>query len=104
MRKKAFRNELLSEQLIQYSLFSPHSSVALLGKQETSSEMSELLGDTNLHSAAVFLGHSCLQCGKLAASNLLDIFTNYVIFRKFLRLAAKDGVQHMGLSFLLGKL
>lgn len=40
LRKRAFRNELLSEQLIRSSLSSPHRSVASLGEMETSSELS----------------------------------------------------------------
>ncbi|KAF4798687.1 hypothetical protein TURU_061545 [Turdus rufiventris] len=78
-------------------------SVALLGKQEISSEMSKLLGDTKLLSAAIFLGHSSLLHGKLAASNLLDVFSNDGTSRKLLCPAAKDGVQYMGFSFLLRK-
>lgn len=65
--------------------------------------MSRLLGDTKLLSAAIFLGHSSLLHGKLAASNLLDIFSNDGASRKLLCPAAKDGVQYMGFSFLLRK-
>lgn len=72
--------------------------MALLGEKETNSELSELLGNTDLLSAAIFLGHSSLQHGKLAASNLLYIFSSYGTFKKLPRPAAKDGPQHMTLS------
>ncbi|XP_054050686.1 basic proline-rich protein-like [Rissa tridactyla] len=73
-------------------------SVALLGKEETNIEPSELLGDTNLLSAALFLGDSSLQHGRLAASNLLYIFGNYGTFRKLPHPAAEHGLQYMALS------
>lgn len=72
--------------------------MALRGKKETNGELSELLGNTNLLSVAVFLGHSSLQHGKLPASNLLYIFSNEGTFRKLLCPAAQDGLQYMALS------
>lgn len=44
--------------------------------------MSELLGNIDLLSAAIFLGHSSLRRGELAASSLLNIFSRYGTFRK----------------------
>lgn len=40
LRGRAFRDELLSEQLIRASLASPHRSVASLAEMETSGELS----------------------------------------------------------------
>ena len=67
--------------------------MAPLGNKMTSGELSEVLGDTNLLSAAVFLGHSSLQGGKLAASNLWYIFSNYGTSRKLPCRAAKNRLQ-----------